>query len=166
MLANQKRHVQNSSFEELKSILFFFDCSSEEKYREFERIYNYCKEKGKNIKAIGFTKMKQQAYYCTPRINFEYVLSSHYNILGIPTASFADDLIKKEYDVLIDLSHCMHRSFQWLIALSPSKLKIGAADVKCMPLYDITIDTGNDTTQRYLMQQAILYLNMLKNKTE
>jgi len=159
------RNVANKSFDELESILFFFDCTSEEKYREFEKIYNYCKEQGKSIRAIGFTNMKQQAHYCTPRINFEYVLTSHYNSMGVPTASFVDELIKKDYDVLIDLSHCMHKSFQWLIALSRSNCKVGASDVNCMSLYDVTIDTVNDRSQRYLMQQAIIYLNMLKNKT-
>jgi len=164
-IALLRREVKNKSFDELESILFFFNCTSEEKYREFERIYNYCKDQGKNIRAIGYTNMKHQAHFCTPRINFEYVLLSHHNSMGIPTASWVDELLKKEFDVLIDLSHCMHNSFQWLIALSKSHCKVGAADVKCESLYDITIDTENDPTQRYLMQQAIIYMNMLKNKT-
>ncbi len=158
------RNLVNKSFEELESILFFFDCTSEEKYREFERIYRYCKEQGKNIRAVGYTNMKQQAHYCTPRINFEYVLTSHYNSMGIPNQGWVDELLKTEYDVLIDLSHNIHNSFQWLIALSKSHCKVGASDIKCMPLYDISIDTDNDLSQRYLMQQAIIYLNMLKNK--
>jgi len=165
-LQNVRRVVENKSFEELDTILFFFDCTSEEKYREFERIYNYCKENGKNIRAIGFTNMKQQAHFCAPRINFEYVLTSHYNSTGIPNAQWVDELLKKDYDALIDLSHCMHESFHWLIALSSCKCKIGASDVNCSSVYDIIINTENDRTQRYLMQQTIIYLNMLKNKSE
>jgi hypothetical protein len=161
-----RRDVKNKSFDELESILFFFDCRNEEKYVEFERIYNYCKDRGKSIRAIGYTNMKHQAHFCAPRINFEYVLVSHYNSMGVPTAGWVDELMKNEYDVLIDLSHCMHKSFHWLIALSQSKCKVGAADVKCDSLYDITIDTENEPSQRYLMQQAIIYLNMLKNKTQ
>lgn len=163
-MKNIQRKVENKSFEELDTILFFFDCTSEEKYREFERIYDYCKGQGKNVRAIGFTNMKQQAHFCAPRINFEYVLTSHYNSMGIPNQGWVGELLKSEYDVLIDLSHCMHHSFQWLIALSRCHCKVGPADVKCESFYDITIDTENDSTQRYLMQQAIIYLNMLKNK--
>lgn len=158
------RNVKNKSFNEVSNILFFFDCTSEEKYREFERIYKYCQELGKSIRAVGYTGMRKQAHYCTPRINFEYLLLSDYNYLGIPNSSWVEEMIATDFDLLIDLSHCMHRSFQWLITLSNANCKLGASDVKCKTLYDISIDTENDRTQRYLMQQLIVYLNMLKNK--
>ena len=164
-MQNIQRKVENKSFEELDTILFFFDCTNEEKYREFERIYNYCKEHGKNVRAVGYTNMKHQAHFCTPRINFEYMLLSHHNSMGVPTALWTKELLEKDFDALIDLSHCMHKSFQWLIALSASRCKVGAADVNCEPLYDVIINTDNDRSQRYLMQQTIIYLNMLKNKT-
>lgn len=158
------RNVKNKSFNEVSNILFFFDCSSEEKYREFERIYKYCQNLDKSIRAVGYTGLKKQAHYCTPRINFEYLLIADYNYLGIPKSSWVEELLATDFDLLIDLSHCMHRSFQWLAALSKASCKLGAEDVKCVSLYDISIDTENDRTQRYLMQQAIVYLNMLKNK--
>ncbi len=156
------RQMQNKRFDELNSILFFFDCTSEEKYLEFEKIYKKYKQQIKDIRAIGYTSMKQLAHYHVNRINTEYVLTSDYNAFNIPKTSWMKEVINRDFDALIDLSRCVHKSFQWLIALSQSKCKIGAGNTVCQNLYDISIDTKDDHSQEYLMEQTVHYLNILK----
>lgn len=159
-----KREIRNRSFDDSVSFLLLFDCTTEERYNQFTRIYAALQLQGKTVHAIGFHGLHITPQWCMPSLHVEMIGKNDITKTGIPKSKTIDDLLLHPFDVLIDLTSCLHQSILWITTLSAAQFKIGASAEKCPQLYDLTIDSDKIISQEEVMRLAHDYLNMLKNK--
>ncbi len=162
--ADEKRLIINKGFEESESFLLLFDCTSEEKFNEFSRIQSSLQIKNKIVHAIGFHGLSALPAWCKQSIHTAYIGKNDINSSGIPSDDLVEDSLNTPFDVLIDLTYCMHPVFHWIITLSNAYLKIGAGDNKIQQKLDIYIDIPNGKTQEELFSLATQYQNMFQKK--
>lgn len=160
-----KRDVVNKSFDDSSSFLILFDGTSEDRYNQFTRIYSTLQLKGKTVQAIGFHGMPANPLYCIQSLHVEIMGKADINKNGIPLSKTIEEVLQKPFDVLIDLTRCMIPAMRWITILSAARFKIGVSAKNCPHLYDLTIESETVTSQEEIMQLAVKYLNMLKNKT-
>ena len=102
--------------------------------------------------------------WCKQSIHTAYIGKNDINSSGIPSDDLVEDSLNTPFDVLIDLTYCMHPVFHWIITLSNAYLKIGAGDNKIQQKLDIYIDIPNGKTQEELFSLATQYQNMFQKK--
>ncbi len=159
-----KREICNRSFDDSMSFLLLFDCTTEERYNQFSRVYAALQLHGKTVHAIGFHGLQITPQWCMPSLHIEMIGKNDITKSGIPNSKTIDDLLLHPFDVLIDLTSCLHQSIRWIATLSAAQFKIGVSTENCSQLYDLSIDSGKAISQEEVMKLTHDYLNMLKNK--
>jgi len=159
-----KREVINKSVEDSNTFLLLFDCTSEEKYNEFNRIQSSLLLQKKKVHAVGFHGQPALPSWCSSSLHVTYIGKNDISSSGIPSDKLVDELLSTSYDVLIDLTHCMHPVFHWIITLSAAQLKIGSPARKNHHIFDISIEADLSVSQEEIMKMAVQFQNMFQNK--
>jgi hypothetical protein len=86
------------------------------------------------------------------------------NWLGLPKAGVADEFLKTEYDLLLNIALKQNLVLDYLTALSRARFKIGWSPSICNH-FDLNININGKQDSLYLAKQQIFYLGQL-NKTK
>jgi hypothetical protein len=85
------------------------------------------------------------------------------NWLGLPRAGIADEFLKTEFDLLLNIAVKQNLVLDYLTALSRAHFKIGWSP-EAQNFFDLNINIQGKPDSLYLAQQQIFYLGQL-NKT-
>ena len=162
--ANVKRIVANKSFDESVTFLLLFDCTSEEKYNEFTRIQSSLQLLNKKVHAIGFHGLPALPPWCNKSLHVAFIGKNDMSASGIPSDALVEEFLSTPFDVLIDLTYCMHPVFHWIIVLSEAQLKIGAGENRIQQIFDISIEVLPGHTQEEMFSLATHFQNMFQKK--
>jgi len=162
--ASLKRTVVNKSFEDSETFLLLFDCTTEEKYNEFTRVFSGLQLNNKKVYAVGFHGQPALPAYCTKVLHVIFLGKSDMNTTGIPSNELVEGVLSNPFDVLVDLTKCMHPVFHWIITLSAANLKIGTPARKNQHIFDISIEQESPVSQEEMMKMAQLYQNMFQKR--
>ena len=78
-------------------------------------------------------------------------------------ASIVRNFTQREFDLLIDLHTGNSIPFQYIVAGSRAKFKIGKYEKKATPFYDFMISVPEQMNLRQFIEQVNHYLKSLKN---
>jgi len=162
--AEVKRDVSNKSFEDSGTFLLLFDCTSEEKYNEFTRIQSSLQLQKKKVHAIGFHGLPALPPWCNTSLHVAFIGKNDMSSSGIPSDALVDEFLGIQYDVLIDLTYCMHPVFHWIITLSQAQLKIGAGENRIRQIFDIAIEVLPGHSQEEMFSLATHFQNMFQKR--
>src|SRR5690554_4167723 len=86
------------------------------------------------------------------------------NWMGFPKEGVADEFIKSEYDLLLNIALEQSPVLHYLTAFSRAHFKIGWTSTE-PNFFDLNIQINNRNDALYLAQQQIYYLEQLNKKT-
>ncbi len=111
------------------------------------------------------------AFYPEKEIPEKYLLRKNANVLSSkdlnwyykPLSPLADDFIKMDFDILINLSMVEVFPIRWVTSLSKAKFKVGCLSYFGNP-NDLIIKIKPEDNLEYFISQVVHYLMLINNR--
>ncbi len=162
-LKSNKRLKEVSNLEKAKSVGILYDATNIEQIRKIEPFVKYFFDLRKEVKALGYVNMKSLDNCHIPRLNYDFFYKKDLNWYYKPQNYIIDNFIKKEYDILINLSDSSCIPIKYLVASSIAHFKIGQFE-EGYEIYDLMIKLNRKKRQERLMEEIKHYLNLINKK--
>ncbi len=160
----QNIHRRLVTFEEAGSIGILYDSTDE---KDFELVRKYVKEIRENhhkeVLALGYYDQKELPPMRFSKLGLDFFTKKDINWHYKPMASIVRNFTQREFDLLIDLHTGNSIPFQYIVAGSRAKFKIGKYEKKATPFYDFMISVPEQMNLRQFIEQVNHYLKSLKN---
>lgn len=161
-----KKHRQQKaiSLEEAKSFVVLYDATIPGDYELAQKYISQLQQKGKKVTSLGFFNLKELSPALKPTLNNLFITKKQLNWLFTPQSDAISNLIKTEFDVLINF--VVHDVFTltYIAALSKAHFKIGRYTDHHCNYYDFMIDIGEQKNLGYFMHNLDHYMEMIKTK--
>jgi hypothetical protein len=158
-----KRRKEVCNLESAKSIGILYDASSEEQINLVRPFVSFFFDLKKDVKALGFVNAKELSYCHVPKLQYDFFYKKDLNWYYKPQNYIIDNFIKKEHDILINLTDSSVRPIKYLVASSLAHFKIGIYEENYQ-IYDLMISLTDDRSQQKLMDEIKHYINLINKK--
>ena len=158
-----KRRKEVCNLESAKSIGILYDASSEEQINLVRPFVSFFFDLKKDVKALGFVNAKELSYCHVPKLQYDFFYKKDLNWYYKPQNYIIDNFIKKEHDILINLTDSSVIPIKYLVASSLAHFKIGIYEENYQ-IYDLMISLTDDRSQQKLMDEIKHYINLINNK--
>lgn len=152
------------TFEKANSIGILYD-STEEK--DFEMVRKYVKEireqHHKEVLALGYYDQKELPPMRFSKLGLDFFTKKDLNWYYKPMASVVKNFAHREFDLLIDLHTGNSIPYQYIVASSRAKFKIGKYERKSTAFYDFMISMPDNAGLKQLIEQVNHYLKSLRD---
>lgn len=153
------------TFEKAKSIGILYDSTNE---KHFELVKKYVKEvrevHHKEVVALGFYNQKELPPMRFSKLGLDFFTLKDLNWYHKPMTAVVKNFVQRDFDILIDLHLVNSIPFQYILASSKAKFKIGKYDRLFTPFYDFMLSVSDDTSFSQFLDQVIHYLNSLRHE--
>ncbi|MEQ8323218.1 MAG: hypothetical protein RIC15_02560 [Vicingaceae bacterium] len=156
-LKNHQRNRELKNLGQCNSILLLSCESNDMEARQMNEFLAVLKSDGKEVFSLFLPdfKRKEEKTYSA---NIEVINKDHLNYIGIPSSSYIDELVNREFDLLIDLSISDHFPLKYIHAMSQVKFRVGPAFNYKRDYADLTIELTDIQGVEYLISQIKFYL--------
>jgi len=158
-----KRKKEVCNLESAKSIGILYDASSEEQINLVSPFVSFFFDLKKDVKALGFVNAKELSYCHVPKLQYDFFYKKDLNWYYKPQNYIIDNFIKKEHDILINLTDSSVIPIKYLVASSLAHFKIGIYEEN-YEIYDLMISLTDDRSQQKLMDEIKHYINLINKK--
>ena len=158
-----KRRKEVCNLESAKSIGILYDASSEEQINLVRPFVSFFFDLKKDVKALGFVNAKELSYCHVPKLQYDFFYKKDLNWYYKPQNYIIDNFIKKEHDILINLTDSSFIPIKYLVASSLAHFKIGIYEENYQ-IYDLMISLTDDRSQQKLMDEIKHYINLINKK--
>jgi len=159
-LKHLRRTKKVHNLKTAKRIGIVFNATKQEDYRQVTGFVKDIQGKGIEVKVLGFVNDKDVPNEYLFKRNFSYFLKKSLNWYRKPVNPEVEKFLKEKFDILIDFSLDNDYLFNYIIALSPSRFKVGKFK-EPNNHYDFMIKINKDKDLKYLIEQARHYLEMI-----
>ncbi|MBN2215494.1 MAG: hypothetical protein JW723_14770 [Bacteroidales bacterium] len=124
-LKNLNRNTKVCNINEAKTVGIIYNATNSVSFeiiRDFARILM---QKKIDVSVLGYVHSKRLIDHYLYRKGFDFFTKNNLNWYNRPKSDTVDDFIKKQYDILINLSLEKYYPIQYILALSPSQFKVG-----------------------------------------
>jgi hypothetical protein len=157
------RNSRTHNFTTAASAGIIFHCRHEEEFSEVKEFKKFLESESIRTEVIGYVSDKEVPDHYLMRKGFSFFCQKDLNWYYRPDKPFIEDFIRKEFDILFDLSLRDLFPVNFIVKLSPSSYKIGR--YRETKQYDLMIDIDKDESVQYLLQQIRHYLSILHTKS-
>lgn len=159
-----KRNLRSksiSNLEEARSIGILFEGTTKEQIDTVKPLVDYFFGLKKDVKALGFINSKKTSNFHTPRLQYDFFNVKDLNWYYKPQNYIIKNFVRKEYDILINLSDSSCIPIKYLVASSLARFKVGKFE-EGYDIYDLMIklDDKEDTIKN-LISEIAKYLNVI-----
>lgn len=158
----RKTEVQAAAFpdyQNIRSVLILFESDPVEKNADILKIRDELLQQDKDIVLLGYAEKKEITSLVLPQRR----------ILGLNDITFwgglkddvVNDLQKRRYELLIDLTQRDVRPLQYAALLARADFKVGIR--RDNKLYQFMVDTPAQQSPRFLFDQIQFYLRNIKS---
>ncbi|MDG1933531.1 MAG: hypothetical protein P8I52_01420 [Flavobacteriales bacterium] len=158
-----KRRKEVCNLESAKTIGILYDASSEEQINLVRPFVSFFFDLKKDVKALGFVNAKELSYCHVPKLQYDFFYKKDLNWYYKPQNYIIDNFIKKEHDILINLTDSSVIPIKYLVASSLAHFKIGIYEEN-YEIYDLMISLTDDRSQQKLMNEIKHYINLINKK--
>lgn len=156
------RNPKVYTFENAETIGLLYDAKSEKIHKQILDYVNFLKQNHHEfqIHTLGFVG-KELEQKLVPNANSTFFTEKDFSWTGNLQKGNALDFIKKDFNILIDLTTETVFPLTYITRASKASYKIGryiADDLR----YDLMIDTKKENTIEYLITQINVYLTQIK----
>ena len=109
---------------------------------------------------MGYVNRKRLDNCHIPKLNYDFFYQKDLNWYYKPQNYIIDNFIKKEYDILINLSDSSCIPIKYLVASSVARFKIGRFE-EGYEIYDLMIKLEKEKGKERLMEEIKHYLNLI-----
>ena len=146
-------------FDDVRSVLVLYESDLSEKNTVVKKLRDELILENKDVVLWGYCNKKEIDSLILPQSRI--LGRSDINILGAPRRDVIDDLLKRPYDLLIDLTQQPCLPLRYIAMYARADFKAGL--VNNSGLYDFLIDTKPQETPEFLFQQIVKYLKMINS---
>ncbi|PKP36017.1 MAG: hypothetical protein CVT98_09585 [Bacteroidetes bacterium HGW-Bacteroidetes-15] len=162
-LKSLQRNKMVYNLDSARRIGIVFIASSDLVFEQAIGFMNFLKEKNLDVKLIAYYPGKEIPQQFLLRKNINVFTKKDLNWYYKPLATFADEFIQSEFDILIDLSMQEAFPLKWISSLSRAKFKVGNLSYFGNP-YDLVINIKPEEKLDYLISQIKHYLHLINNR--
>jgi hypothetical protein len=124
-IKDQNRKVSSCNLREAKSIGVLFDATHPFSFEIVKDLVKDLSATAKEVTVLGYVDSKQMIDHYLYRKGFEFFTHTHLNWYYKPQSEAVNEFIKKEFDILLNLSLEQNYPITYILALSKAKLKAG-----------------------------------------
>ena len=159
-LKHNKRHKSVYNLKDAKSIGILFEATTKEQVKEVKPLVDYFFKLKKDVKAFGFVNSKRYEECHIPKLQYDFFNKKDLNWYYKPQNYIIENFVKKEYDILINLSNSDCIPIKYLVASSLAHFKIGQFE-EGYEIYDLMIKLDKEKGKERLMEEIKHYLNLI-----
>ena len=159
-LKSNKRTKAVSNLENAKSIGILYEATDAAQIKKIEPFVKYFFELKKDVKALGYVNKKKLDNHHIPKLNYDFFYLKDLNWYYKPQNYIINNFVKKEYDILINLSDSNCIPIKYLVASSLAHFKIGQFE-DGFEIYDLMIKLDKEKSKERLMEEIKHYLNLI-----
>lgn len=153
-----RQQAEYKQYDAIRSFFILYESDWLERNTEINALIRQLKDDGKHVVAWGYCNKKEiQA----PNLPESRILGQqHISIWGKPRQEVLQDLARRQFDVLIDLTTQPLLPMQYIAMCAPAALRVGSRAED--GLYDMIVPMPTDTTPKDLFKQIIHYLQLIR----
>jgi len=160
-LRTNKRLKEVSNLDAAKSVGILYNATSERQIKQIKPFIDYFFELKKDVKALGYVNAKQLSYCHAPKLQYDFFYQKDLNWYYKPQNYIIENFVKKEYDILINLSDSSCIPIKYLIASSVARFKVGKLE-EGFEIYDLMIELKKeDDNMEKLISEIAKYLKII-----
>ena len=162
-LKSHKRNVAFNNFESATTVGFIFDAANRENYQLAKDFMEFVEKLNNRIFGIAFAAKSDQIAYFPFKQGIDYFGLDEVNWYGKPSNPVIKDFLKRNFDILVDLSLTDIFPSFYLFSMSNAKFKI--TNNSCKSKYaDFVIEIKNSGKLDIYIEQIKHYLKAIKAK--
>jgi hypothetical protein len=158
-----KRVVAFNNFDSATTVGFIFDATDRGKYQLSRDFIDFVEKLNNRVFGIGFASNSDQIAYFPYKQGIDYFGLNEKNWYGKPSNPVIKDFLKRNFDILVDLSLSDLFLTQYLFSLSNAKFKITNKGSKTKHA-DFVIEINNSEKLDVYITQIKHYLKVIKGK--
>tara|TARA_B100001287_G_scaffold242447_1_gene217891 strand:+ start:132 stop:683 length:552 start_codon:yes stop_codon:yes gene_type:complete len=156
-----KRKKSVSNLEDAKSIGILFEATTKEQILEVKPLIDYFFKLRKDVKAFGYVNSKKFDECHIPKLQYDFFNLKDLNWYYKPQNDYILNFVKKEYDILINLSDSNCIPLKYLVASSLARFKVGKHE-EGYEIYDLMIKLDKkDDNMKKLISEIAKYLKVI-----
>jgi len=155
-----RRTIKVHNFKTAKRIGIVFNATKQDDYRQVSGFVKNIHDRGIEVKVLGFVNDKDVPNEYLFKKNFSYFLKKSLNWYRKPVNYEVEKFLKEKFDIVIDFSLDNDYLFNYIMALSPSRFKVGKFK-EPNNYYDFMIRINKDKDLKYFIEQARHYLEII-----
>ena len=140
-----------------------FNCCSDEEFRAVKDFKDFLESESIKTDIIGYVSDKQVPDPYLLRTGFHFFCQKDLTWHFKPNKSFVEDFIRKDFDILFDLSLRDLFPVNYIVSLSPASYKIGR--FRETNQFDLMIDIKDEKSVSFLIGQIKHYLSILHTRS-
>lgn len=160
-VGTKKNTQQIHTVNQLKSVGILFDGTIESERKMVHQFKKYISQSGKiDVKSLAFVNNR------LPLDNVDYAAFNRKKInwYGIPSGEKVNDFIKNNFDLLIVLTKKMLPQYEYIIAHSSAKFKVGPAIKRAENYLELIVELPKDNSTESLQHNILKTLNLVAFK--
>jgi hypothetical protein len=158
---NRSRRIHNFTTAATAGIIF--NCLHEEEFQAVKEFKQFLESESIRTDVIGYVSDKQVPDHYLLRKGYNFFCQKDLTWYFKPDTVFTDEFMKKNFDILFDLSLRDFFPVNYIVRLSPAAYKIGRYCETNQ--YDLMIDIKENKSVNYLIDQIRHYLSILHTRT-
>ncbi len=162
-LKTLKREVAFNNFASATTVGFLFDAVDREKYQQAREFIDFVEKHNVRVFGIGFASKSDQIAYFPYKLGIDYFGLDEVNWYGKPTNPVIGDFLKRNFDILVDLSQTNLFPIHYIFALSVAKFKITNDSIKSK-YADFVLQINNTEKLENYIKQIKHYLEVIQAK--
>jgi len=161
-LEKMQRNRKLINLNEARTVVIVYDVINQDLFRKIKTLVRELSTRDRQVMALGFVNRNSIPNYCVAANSGYYFDLRDLNWFGAPKNDYIKEFIKKEFDILIDLTMDDIFVTRYISGLSRSKFKVGRYNPGKEPFYDLMIDLKKNSNIDEFIEHAIHYLLVLK----
>ena len=155
-----KRLKKVHNLKTAKRIGIVFNATKQDDYRQVLDFVKDIQGRGIEVKVLGFVDDKDVPNEYLLKKNFSYFLKKSLSWYRKPVNPEVERFLREKFDIVIDFSLENDYLFNYVIALSPSRFKVGKLK-SINDYHDLMISINKDKELKYFIEQAKHYLEVI-----
>jgi hypothetical protein len=159
------RKKDSCNLADAKEIGVIFNASDPASIDEVKKIVNLLQANNAHVFVIGYLNEKKIADVNLLRSGYNFFSLANLTWFYKPVIPFIEDFLNRKFDILFDLD--LENSFplRYIATLSKAGMKVGRFFDGCEYL-DFMIKLEPEISLRYLIEQSVYYLNIVRKPKE
>jgi hypothetical protein len=164
-ISSLRRKFNYSSFQQAKKIAIVWDASNISDFVHLTRFQQQMQDRKISVEIFGYYPGKELPDQLTALRYLTVIKRKELDFFYIPVSSVANDFIKKDFDILIDINFKKIFPLTYISSMSKSGLKVGLLESKPVDSpFDLMIELKSPVGIENYLIQAIQYLEMINNE--
>ena len=158
---NRNKRIHNFTTAGTAGIIF--NCCNEEEFNAVKEFREFLESESIKTDVIGYVSAKEIPDHYLLRTGYNFFCQKDLTWYYKPDIPFAEEFMRKEFDILFDLSLKEFFPLNYILKISPAAYKIGP--FRELEPYDLMIDIKEERTVSFLISQIRHYLSILHTRS-